>query len=46
MSVNNEKLLSPLFPLGGRAVITNDWCIASHINILMMCIKESEWKIV
>ena len=22
-----EKLLSPLFPVGGGAVVTNDWCI-------------------
>ena len=26
-AVMDEKLLSPLFPVGGGAVVTNDWCI-------------------
>ena len=25
-AVMDEKLLSPLFPVGGGAVVTNDWC--------------------
>ena len=33
MAVNNEKLLSLLFPLDGRAVVTNDLCIASHDDV-------------
>ena len=26
-AVMDEKSLSPLFPVGGGAVVTNDWCI-------------------
>ena len=26
-AVMDEKSLSPLFPVDGRAVVTNDWCI-------------------
>ena len=26
-AVMDEKPLSPLFPVGGGAVVTNDWCI-------------------
>ena len=28
MAVRNEKLLSSLFPIGGGAVVTNDWYIS------------------
>ena len=28
-AVMDEKLYSPLLPIGGGAVVTNDWCIRS-----------------
>ena len=33
-AVMDEKSLSPLFPVSGGAVVTNDWCIMDT-NILV-----------
>ena len=35
-AVMDEKLLSPLFPVGWEAVVTNDWCIRSNNLICLL----------
>ena len=32
-AVMDEKSLSPLFPVGGGTVVTNDWCIMPLVSI-------------
>ena len=31
-ALRNEKLLFPLFPVGGETVATNDWCIITGLS--------------
>ena len=41
-SLRNEKLLSPLFPIGERwwAVVTNDWCITLQVDECCRCVGQ------
>ena len=46
--VMDEKSLSPFFPVGRGAVVTNDWCITSaELPILQyICAQMMVWKII
>ena len=47
-AVMDEKSLSPLFPVGRDAEVTNDWCItSSELPILQyICTQMMVWKII